>query len=281
MKAIFSFWSKCSNESSDRRMAGFYNEHFFITSFKLAIACAKRSFKTIEIYTDKVGYELLILKHKLTVDAVHTVLDDINHYPSDLWMTGKLYTYSLQKEPFIHLDYDLYLLKPIPSHYFNESIIVQCEELFEHTDVYEWGIDWVRSTNQNLPKEFNFNTEIPYKYQKANNLGLVGGQAFDAIADFGKRSLQMIEENATLISQLPVNKQNQLNIIYEQFFFTQYMLYHNIKVKAFMPDALKRYRFDNDTFVHMLSKVKSYYPACVEMEEAYFRFLKAQHNNVS
>ena len=43
MKAVFSFWSKCFKESSDRRVAGFYNEHFFITSFKLAIACARKT----------------------------------------------------------------------------------------------------------------------------------------------------------------------------------------------------------------------------------------------
>jgi hypothetical protein len=269
MKAIFSFWSKCFKESSDRRVAGFYNEHFFITSFKLAIACARKSFDTVELYTDKAGYKMLVSESGLIFDDIHVVLDDINDLPSDLWMSGKLYTYSFQKEPFIHLDYDLYLLKPLPHSFQNMPVVVQCEELFIHTDIYSWGINLINSTHKNIPLTFSHSKNVPYHEQKAYNMGLVGGQNYKDIAQFGTESLQLIKDNLDEIKALPNDKQNLLNIVYEQYFFTQYMLHNNIPVTIYMPDALKRYKFDNDTFVHLLSKVKAYHGPCVEMEEVY------------
>ena len=271
MKAVFSFWSKCFKESSDRRVAGFYNEHFFITSFKLAIACARKSFKHIEFYTDAVGYKLLVLDNGLEFDKVHIVLDDLNDLPADLWMLGKLYTYSLQREPFMHLDYDLYLLKPVPDTLHNMPIIVQCEESLKHTDVYEWGINWVHLNNQNQPIEFSYSLDksIPYKYQAVYNVGMIGGQNFEDLAKFGGKALQLVRDNTERIKSLPTDKQNRLNIVYEQYYFTQYMQYHNIPVTQYMPDALQRYEFNNDVFVHMLNKVKNYHSVCVDMEEVY------------
>jgi lipopolysaccharide biosynthesis glycosyltransferase len=184
-------------------------------------------------------------------------------------MSGKLYTYSLQCEPFVHLDYDLYLLKPLPYSFQNMPVVVQCEELFIHTDIYSWGINFINSNNNNVPPAFSYSKNIPYQEQKAYNMGLIGGQNHKDIARFGTEALQLIRDNLAEIKALPTDKQNILNIVYEQYFFTQFMLYNHIPVTIYMPDALKRYKFDNDIFVHLLSKVKAYHAPCVEMEEVY------------
>jgi hypothetical protein len=269
MKAVFSFRSKPFAESCDRRMAGFYSDHYFIVSFKLAIHCAKKSFDRVELYTDKAGYDLLIRDNQLLFDKVHVVLDDLDDLPSDLWMAGKLYTYSLQDEPFIHLDYDLFLLEPIPQAFLDLPALVQCEEPFNQANAYKWGIDWVTANNRKLPLEFYYFRNTPYEERMAHNMGLVGGQAYQSIADYGKKALQMLRANLDIIIELPTDVISQINIVYEQYFFTQYMGHHNIPVTSYMPYAFLCCEFNNETFVHILSTVKSSLSTCMKMEEVY------------
>jgi hypothetical protein len=269
MKAIFSFKSKTLEASYEKRMAGFYNDHYFIVSFKLAIHCAKQSFDCVELYTDEAGYNLLIKDNQLEFDKVHIILDDLNDIPTDLWMAGKLYAYSLQTEPFIHLDYDLFLLKPISKTFLEMPILVQCEESLSVAHAYKWGIDWIRSNNINLPVEFDFSKNIPYKDQKAYNLGLVGGQAYWAVAEFGRKTLNLIRDNLDTIKSMTSSMQNGINITYEQYFFSQFMGYHRIPVISYMPDSLSWVDFNNDTFVHIASTLKGKQSLCMKMEEVY------------
>lgn len=44
---------------------------------------------------------------KLPYTKVHVVLDELNDYHKNLWAIGKIRTYQLQEEPFIHIDGDV------------------------------------------------------------------------------------------------------------------------------------------------------------------------------
>ena len=276
MKAIFSFRSKAFKESHDKRMGGFYSDHYFIISFKLALLCARQSFDRVELYTDKIGYDLLVRDNQLEFDKVHIVLDDLDDIPTDVWMAGKLYTYSLQNEPFVHLDYDLYLLEPIPKDFLEHPALVQCEELFTMGSVYEWGINWISGHNNNVPAEFFHNRHLLYAEKKAHNLGLVGGQDYEKLSDYGRKALQLIRDNLDGIQKLAPDVQSLINIVYEQYFFTQYMNYHNVPIVSYMPYAFQCLEFNNDTFVHILSTLKSNQNTCMKIEEVYIsRALKS------
>ncbi len=78
-------------------------------SWTLSCLNLRKFYENVELVTDEVGYRYLIEKLKLPYSSVRVELDCINTYPSSLWAIGKLYTYGIQNEPFIHVDGDVYI----------------------------------------------------------------------------------------------------------------------------------------------------------------------------
>lgn len=72
----------------------------------------REHFDQVELYTDKRGYEVLIEKLHLPYTQVHVIYDDSLCLPQH-WAYAKIKTYSLQTEPFLHIDGDMYFPKPI------------------------------------------------------------------------------------------------------------------------------------------------------------------------
>ena len=148
MKAIFSFWSKPYVGSLHKSCAGFPNEHYLKVSFELAILTARKHFSKIELVTDTEGADLLVNRFGLNFDQVNLALNECQDIPSDVWAAGKLKAYSIQKEPFVHLDYDLFLMKDLPEGFVNGQIIVQSQEPFAHYQFYESGIEKLKSIHK-------------------------------------------------------------------------------------------------------------------------------------
>ncbi len=81
---------------------------FFTKMAELSVYSAKQTAYPVEAYVDFHGYNYLKTT-KCKFDAVHIVDFSKFNYNSAYWNFGKLYTYSLQKEPFLHIDFDVYL----------------------------------------------------------------------------------------------------------------------------------------------------------------------------
>jgi hypothetical protein len=61
------------------------------------------------LITDSDGAKILVDQLGLQFASVSTVLDDLANEDPAWWSLGKLYAYSLQQEPFVHIDSDVYL----------------------------------------------------------------------------------------------------------------------------------------------------------------------------
>ena len=102
-----------------------------------ALSClnAKKIYGNIELYTDTVGKKILIDKLNLPYDRVHLVFDNndfMDSLPNELWAISKIYTYSLQNEPFIHVDGDFILWENLD---FQKDIT--CQNLELNFDLYK------------------------------------------------------------------------------------------------------------------------------------------------
>ena len=56
---------------------------------------------------------MLVDRLKLPYKEVHVVYDDLAVLPHH-WAIAKIKTYTLQEEPFIHVDGDIYIPNPLP-----------------------------------------------------------------------------------------------------------------------------------------------------------------------
>lgn len=95
----------------------------------LSMEYSKKQFDKIKLVTTEYGKKVLIDRYKLPFDEVDTSLDEVcKGLPKSLWAYPKIYAYSIQDEPFIHIDNDVILFGTIPQHKKNLPLLFQNKE---------------------------------------------------------------------------------------------------------------------------------------------------------
>ena len=105
-RAVFTHWSDATYLN---RYCGFNTKKDFFHSFALALFCARSFFSKVILYTDNQGKKDVEPFHQL-IDEVHTDIEILNEQdiPRSLWAYPKIITYSLQEQPFLHIDNDVF-----------------------------------------------------------------------------------------------------------------------------------------------------------------------------
>ena len=247
MKAVMSFWTKPSvkNGYKYKSSAGFPSQYYFAVSFWLSFMLAKNWFKRVEVVTDKAGADF-IKQIGIPFDKTIVELDKINHIRPELWAFGKIKTYAMQDEPFIHLDYDAYMLKR-PDVIMNSDVFVQSPECI-HEWYYADNIDFFDKNFEHLPKEWHSYREN-YK-RMAYNVGIIGGKNYKALQEYAVKGMKIITDNYSVISKMQdADKVNDFNIIYEQYYFTAYMCHRGIKIDTLLPNFESGHRLGYEHFI--------------------------------
>ena len=107
MKLVYSFWTpplKKRWANLDENLEDF--EESTLRCMLLSILCAKKWGFRVEVVTDLEGEKLL---HGMPFDKISTELEFLTY--NNTWVEGKIMAMAIQKEPFIHIDWDVFLLK--------------------------------------------------------------------------------------------------------------------------------------------------------------------------
>jgi len=137
MKALYSLWGA----PLERDHTGFNTREDFQVSLSLSVLMAARFYPCV-LVTDAKGWQQI---EPLQLPWQEVILADFDQYQvsTRIWNLSKLVAMTKVKAPFIHLDHDLYLHKPLPDF---EGWLFQNPE----------GADW---------------HEYPYGIQKMNQPG--------------------------------------------------------------------------------------------------------------
>lgn len=90
-----------------------------------------------------------------------------------MWAYSKIHTYSLQKEPFLHVDGDVFIWKPFDAALLNSSLIVQNRE--DNLSFYKHSINTIEKYAQIIPDWVSHLKQSPSAY----NVGIIGGNNID------------------------------------------------------------------------------------------------------
>lgn len=273
MKVIHSYWSKPYTKVLGKGYGGWPDKGFHYMS--QALSCLKyREFYRTELITDAKGYRVLIELLKLPYDDVHIVLDIINDYPESIWMLGKLYSYKIQDEPFIHVDNDSYIWNRFPSNIETGDLIVQQLEIeYETNSVYY----------TELERELVYIPESITNYHSTNakitqiNAGLFGGSDIQFIRRFVDEALNFIMLNPFdgLSGKTPGWV---YNTYIEQFLFYCSALRDNKKIMCLLSEEVKggmnktgyadifQIPFDNK-FIHYVGDAKGNLSLAFQMSQ--------------
>ncbi len=145
MKAIMSFWSEPMLNRPNFILS---NDHIAnnYACWCLSVATAKQHYSSLTLFTDKLGYDILINKLKLPFDNVEVVLDEALAYVSNrFWCAGKLVAQALTKAPYVHIDSDHFTLSK-PDLDFKD-VLGFSTHTFPVTTFYISAINYLKTLN--------------------------------------------------------------------------------------------------------------------------------------
>ncbi|QXV63900.1 hypothetical protein INP83_12375 [Mucilaginibacter sp. 21P] len=218
MKIVQSFWSKPQavallNGWESRLHGGWYDDKYHHMSWALSCLQLRRFYKDVELVTDEAGKKLLIDQLNLPYTKVTVVLDNINDYHPDLWALGKLYSYNIQEEPFLHIDGDIYIWKPFEPALLRSGLIAQHLE-----KGHSYYVKVMKMVDEHIP----YLPETLINYRKNNpainafNTGLFGGCDVEFIRKYSERAIQFVNDNIDYLNRISIGP---FNTIYEQVLF--------------------------------------------------------------
>ncbi len=266
MKIVQTFWSGGKNNLMNESY-GWFSPDYHVMGWVLSSNLLRRYYSDVELYTDKVGYELFIKKLNLPYTKVHVVLDCLNKYNSKLWALPKIYTYSLQEEPFLHIDGDVFIWGKFDKDLMSSEFITQNME--SATEYYKKL--WIELENnlsyfpEEIIQDRKENTDI-----KAYNVGIFGGNNIQFIKQYTKKAFEFVDKNISSLQNINVGN---FNIFFEQYMF--YCLTKNKKVDCFFDEIFEDngYKgFGNfeqvpkeKKYLHLLGTYKRNAKTCIKM----------------
>lgn len=176
MKAYLSYWIGGWRQKPDE---------FIVNLHKISSFLAKKHFKEVHFLTDNKSKEYF---KDIPFDSVECIFDDLDIGYNNVWSVSKLLAYKHiceKGDPFIHIDYDVFLWKGLQKRLKNAEVFAQCEE---HNSYYWYGIEQFlkHCPNSGLIKE---TTPKPLH---GINVGIFGGNNLDFIKRYTQSSLDII-----------------------------------------------------------------------------------------
>lgn len=226
MNIIMSLWTKPCTEG---KAHGYNTVEAMMESIVVSSNVAKKHYSEIHFYTDKLGYEWITpYLDQLPFTKIEVCLDKCNWVPDGFWSYVKVYVYSLQKEPFIHIDNDVFLWDKIPSNFIesNDFIFERLENTDQdHYRFYDEGLKFFKDA---VHPEFT-------KYNYAVNCGVFGcltQRALDLLPKYIEYGDHLIEGslNHEKISLELNNFRISASVILEQLFIYSLVKDNNLSM---------------------------------------------------
>ena len=255
MKIVQTFWT--ANKSLLENGFGWSHPQYHLMSWALSCLSLREHYDNVVFYTDSNGYKVLIETLKLPYTEVVVQYDDLR-CPDIHWAYPKMLTYSLQREPFIHVDGDVHLPHRLEASVESGGLVAQNMEM--GTQYYKNMMNDLLRRNYRMPeflRKVLMRDVIP-----SYNAGFLGGNDLDFIQEYCRIAFQFIEDNGLLdyhSRNLSVNN----NLLFEQTLFAALVEERGKKVTSVLdmtvPDNgydYRRfcdfYRFDESKFLHLL-----------------------------
>jgi len=287
MKIIHSFWTKPSfdrnaNGLDNRQSGGWLDKKYLYISWALSCLSLKKHYGHVELFTDVHGKKLLIDILNLPYDHVSIALEDLSDYPSEMWAVAKLYTYQLQREPFLHVDSDVFVWKRLPK--IEDSLLVVQNE--EHNfEFYQRFWKDVVKNFQYVPS-YMVNDFHKYGQIKSCNAGIFGGTDVDHINAFAQEAFDFIHRNKDCLHK--VESLAGIAVIYEQYLFACYSRSLDKEITCLFDHTHENYSELSDFFavtkgrpyVHTIGDRKKNTLTCSNMEAQLLQEYPAQYYHI-
>jgi|WetSurMetagenome_2_1015567.scaffolds.fasta_scaffold254899_1 hypothetical protein len=217
MKIVQTLWTKPvfadSSGSGHRFNGGWLSRKYYYISWALSCLRFLEYYDNVELVTDSRGKSILVDSIKLPYTNVKVELDCLNHYPDSLWTLPKIFTYQIQKEPFIHADGDIFIWEKLIDDIENAPLCSQ-QLVTDHKPQYttmDEIINYLDFIPDCIRKDF-----VKSKMLSISNAGILGGTNLEFFAEFCDLSFEFVNKN---LSHLDKIKSGNFGMIFEEYLF--------------------------------------------------------------
>jgi len=224
MKALYTFWSKPLKENISRCKS----EKNFVLMFVYSMLWSSKWFDKVEMNTDNYGYNIFkyFESDKIRIKNTLNEFNDLDAYL--FWAYPKLYSLTLQDEPFIHIDGDIFIFRKLKNELFEADFGFQNRETTYYERTYNRLINFYDKNYNDKPKEWNNNLNSAINcglmYFKDHNLAKIFHENIkkhfiDIDKDFLFRLKKELQEiiNTTYITYPLLFEQYYLNCFINNF----------------------------------------------------------------
>ena len=244
MQAVWSFWSK-PYAAHHRRV--WLSDFHHRLAWVLSVKSASRHYPRTVLVTDADGARLLVDELGLRFTTVSTTLSALDDEDPEWWVLGKLWAYRQQREPFVHLDSDVFLWKRLPVKVERAAVCAQNPEFFPLTEdswyrphAYEEAI---RSVSGWSPAEWRWSTSR--RIGKAVCCGILGGTATDFLSYYADLAIRMVQHPRNRAAWAALGSPVGDNILVEQYLLAACLEFHRNRLGSPYRHVNAAYLFDS------------------------------------
>jgi hypothetical protein len=210
MKIVQTFWSAGATDQPLAIKAGWLGCEYHWMSWALSCLQFTKLYGAVSLVTDERGKEMLVNTLGLPYAGVQTVLDErLKNYPPAFWSLAKIVSFSLQQEPFLHVDGDFFAWHPFPEEVLQAPVVAQNLEV--NLSYYRDNLTLIAKKWQHIPSMMQIQN-MPGDIFAANT-GVFGGHHLSFIQAYCKAAFTFLEENRAGWNEV---RTDQLNFIFEQ-----------------------------------------------------------------
>lgn len=185
MIGVYSFWGKPFWKSG----GGYLSGRHFLSLLLLSVAYSKRHFTKVEMYC--CSESKAIFEDMDIFDRVVPIMDALGDLPDWHWAVAKMLTFSAQQTPFLHIDNDAFISKPLPKQKIFSPVISQCAE--RYTDFHGNYKPQLNLINAFYDKPMFWRKDWPnVKYPFSYNTGIFGGCDIEFIQRYATSGVEFM-----------------------------------------------------------------------------------------
>ena len=250
---------------------GWFKPEYHLMSWTLSCLQLNKHCGNVELYANSPASRILIDTLELPYTKIHTEIDDLKLIHPQLWALPKLYTYSLQNSPFLHIDGDVFIFSDFPKNLIEGNLIAQN---------FEEATEYYTSTQRMLQNEFIYFPECVEKDFKSGipitavNAGIMGGNNISFFKEYTSLAFDYINKNAEKLQYINVDS---FNVFFEQHLFYSLASQKNIPINVLFTDYVKdnEYKYLGNfhevpccrNYLHLLGHFKKDEFTCIKMAE--------------
>ena len=259
MRAVWSFWSTPFAVSHHR---AWLSDRHHLLAWVLSTMTARRHYGATALYTDDAGARLLLDGIGLEFDHVSLALNALHAQDPEWWALGKLHTYRLQTEPFIHIDNDVFLWRPLSPDPARAAVLAELPDYIWAGHPYYQPESFERAIvdgNGWLPPEWRW-YRANWPEQRADGCGVFGGTHVEFIQHYATQGIRLMEEPRNRAIWNGIHGKLGHNILFEQYLLAACIEYHRNHSESPYCDVAVDYVFSSldEAFGPAVAKRRGY-----------------------